>query len=204
MICCNKVNCVPLAATELTRILFHQYVQKALPTQQLLLSVQLSHCRMKQHFRNEKPNTTNAPMKKKLWLSKKDGGGCRAADVYISKGGGAFSSQWEQRTAAKQEAQFAQVASVSLRFRRPCGSLPVWLCPVPVVSPAWLEPFLLYLLVKRSGHHHHAFSAWHACALTHVGISAEIRKRIGSNRLGFWSSLFFMLENSKIISQTLY
>lgn len=32
MMRCNKVDCVPLAATELTRILFHQYVQKALPT----------------------------------------------------------------------------------------------------------------------------------------------------------------------------
>lgn len=54
----NKVNRVPLAATELTRILFHQYVQKALPTlaQQLWLSVKLFGVKMliKWHFRRER------------------------------------------------------------------------------------------------------------------------------------------------------
>lgn len=163
---------MPLAATELTRILFYQFVRKAQSTlaQQLwLLVLKCWWCKILGGVKETQHKGTC----EKLQLSKRYGGGHSIANECISKGRAALRSQWEQRMAAKRVVRFAQVANVSLQFRWLCGSLPVWLGSVPVVSPAWLEPFPLYPLVKRSGHHHPASSAWRACAVTHVGISAK-------------------------------
>lgn len=64
------VDYVLLGATELTSILFHQYVQKALPTlaQQLWLSVKLSGVKMlmKQHFRKKSNKNKKTPPQKHM------------------------------------------------------------------------------------------------------------------------------------------